>query len=85
MGIIMIEEAPLRDLPKGVTIPVSWASWLGKVRSYAGAVSDSGTTAQRPTAGLFVARPYFDTTLGKPIWLKTVSPSVWVDATGASV
>jgi hypothetical protein len=26
--------------------------------------------------------PYFDTTLGYPIWLESVNPDVWVDATG---
>ena len=42
-----------------------------------------GTTASRPTdAGLYYR--YFDTTLGKPIFLKT-QPSGWVDATGTAV
>ena len=81
----MIEEAPLRDLPKGAIMPLSWASWIGKIRLYAGSVSESGTTAQRPTTNLWVGRSFFDTTLGLPIWLKTVSPADWVDATGASV
>lgn len=41
-----------------------------------------GTTAARPTdAGLYYR--YFDTTLGKPVFLKT-QPSGWVDATGAA-
>lgn len=41
-----------------------------------------GTTAARPTdAGLYFR--YFDTTLGKPVFLKT-QPSGWVDATGAA-
>lgn len=81
----MIEEAPLRDLPKGSTMPVSWASWIGKIRIYAGSLSDHGTTAQRPTAFLFIGRRYIDETLGKPIWVLTVTPTVWIDATGASV
>lgn len=44
--------------------------------------STAGTTAARPTdakAGF----SYFDTTLGKPVWLKT-APSTWVDATGTA-
>lgn len=41
-----------------------------------------GTTAARPTdAGLYFR--YFDTTLGKPVFLKT-QPSGWVDATGTA-
>ncbi|MEK5360742.1 hypothetical protein ACPOM7_19040 [Peribacillus castrilensis] len=44
----------------------------------------SGTTANRPT-DYIVGESYFDTTLGKPIWCKTVAPVVWVDAMGATV
>ena len=46
----------------------------------------SGITASRPTALGFtppVGYQYFDTTLGKPIWLKT--GTTWVDSTGATV
>lgn len=43
------------------------------------ALTMSGTTALRPTAGLWVGRTYFDTTLGFPIWF---DGTVWVDATG---
>ena len=41
-----------------------------------------GTTAQRPTVGLYVGFQFFDTTLKKPIWW---NGSAWVDATGATV
>lgn len=81
----MIEDAPYRDTTmNGKDLPASWMSWIGKIRLYAGSVSESGTTAQRPTSNLWVGRMFFDTTLGKPIWLKTTAP-VWVDATGATV
>jgi len=53
------------------------------------ASQQSGTTANRPISTaqfpLWVGRIYFDTTLGKPIWVKSLSPTVWVDATGAVV
>lgn len=42
------------------------------------------TTATRPTTGLFAGLPYFDLTLGKPIW-RNGANSGWVDATGAAV
>lgn len=45
----------------------------------------AGTTAQRPTANLKVGMDYYDTDLGKPIYLHTVSPIVWHDATGVVV
>jgi hypothetical protein len=42
-----------------------------------------GTTANRPSASAVgTGEPYWDTTLGKPIWS---TGSAWVDATGASV
>lgn len=80
----MIEQGPYQQPINGVLTP-NWVQWLTKLALFAGSVSDSGTTANRPTSGLFVGRPYFDTTLNKPIWLKTVSPADWIDATGASV
>ena len=51
------------------------------------ASSQNGVTASRPTSSSFryVGMPYFDTTLGLPVFLKTASSSTWVDATGAVV
>ena len=58
-----------------------WTEWFTKLW---GIQQDaSGTTANRPVTNLFVGRMYFDVTLGKPIWLKSVTPTVWVDSTGA--
>ena len=48
----------------------------------AGLASTSGTTAARPTDAT-VGFLYFDTTLGKPVFLKT-APSTWVDAAGVA-
>lgn len=48
----------------------------------AGLASTSGTTAARPTDAI-AGFTYFDTTLGKPVYLKT-APSTWVDATGTA-
>ena len=48
----------------------------------------SGTTAQRPTgSAIYVGYRYFDTTIGKPIFAKTISGDTvtWVDATGTTV
>jgi hypothetical protein len=43
----------------------------------------SGITSARPSTDLYVGMPYFDTSLGKPIWYKT--GTTWIDATGATV
>lgn len=42
----------------------------------------SGSTANRPSTFLYVGFPYWDTTLGKPIWW---NGTVWKDATGSTV
>lgn len=79
----MLEQAPLRDLPKGVIMPLSWAGWINKVWMIVGSVNDSGTTAQRPTKNLWVGRYYFDTSLGahgKPIWCSNVTSGTWIDS-----
>lgn len=59
----------------------SFMTWLQQVSYLLTGLSESGTTADRPTKGLWVGRPYFDTTLGQPIWYDGTG---WVDATGAS-
>jgi hypothetical protein len=49
-------------------------------------INQGGNTTSRPTgnnAPLYMQ--YFDTSLGKPIWLSSKSPETWVDATGATV
>ena len=68
-----------------LTNPLS-APWVAFFQGlFTGAQPQGGTTALRPTNPVLY-QPYFDTTLGKPIWCKQISPSVtWVDATGASV
>jgi hypothetical protein len=57
-----------------------WRNFFNSVLLICGALTESGTTAQRPATFLWAGRMYFDTTLGIPIWYKTVG---WVDATGA--
>lgn len=68
-----------------VRFTTGWQGFMSSVGAVLLAITSSGTTGQRPTKGLFVGRAYFDTTLAKPIWLKSVGPTVWVDATGTPV
>ena len=44
----------------------------------------SGPTTNRPVENLYVGLQYFDTTLGKPIWVRYAS-GTWVDASGVTV
>lgn len=57
-------------------------SWFTQVWQIAFASQDSGATANRPTKNLWTGRPYFDTTLGRPIWW---NGGYWIDAAGNSV
>jgi len=58
-----------------------WQTFFSSVARILTAMTSSGTTAQRPTVGLFTGRMYFDTTLGLPIWYKTAG---WVKADGSA-
>lgn len=53
----------------------------------AGTILNSSTSTNRPVTNVYVGTCYFDTTLNKPIWAKTITEGVvtWVDATGTEV
>jgi hypothetical protein len=75
----------------------SWQAWFGQVTRVVSALSQSGTTADRPAdtatakAGLYVGRMYYDTDLHQPIWydpdtgIPDPAPNKWRDATGTFV
>lgn len=62
-----------------------WRNFFQAVYGICTALTTSGTTAKRPTVGLWIGRTYFDTTLGIPIWLKSTGPTVWCNSAGAAV
>jgi len=67
-----------------------WTTWFQQVTTICFAVQSSGPTTSRPKQNVWVGRTYFDTTLNKPIWVKTVLATApytvtWVDATGTTV
>lgn len=81
-------SSPLQGLPNEPMevegrFTIEWKGWLATVQRILFAQSSSGTTAQRPTAALYIGQRYYDTTLGKPIWVQSLGPTVWADATGA--
>lgn len=69
----------------GTAVSTGWANFFSTVGSLLNAMTLSGTTAKRPTTMLWVGRPYFDTTLGYEIWLRSIGPVVWVNGAGAPV
>lgn len=58
-----------------------WQQWFSTAAMALMALTQSGTSAQRPTRGLWAGRMYFDTTLGLPIWYE--GPG-WVKADGTA-
>lgn len=66
-------------------VTTGWLQWFSRVHNAVLSLYGSTVTADRPTAVLWVGRMHFDTTLGHPIWVQSVRPTVWVDSTGAPV
>jgi hypothetical protein len=64
----------------------SWQAWfrLLPARAYPLGISATDTTANRPV-GSSIGQFYFDQSLGIPIWIKSLSPTVWVNASGGVV
>ena len=59
-----------------------WSSVFSRWHTIIVSAQQSGTTAQRPTKVLWIGRRFFDTTLGKPVYIRSVGPAVWVDGAG---
>ena len=60
----------------------SWVEWFTNLYSIQ---SQDSHALTRPITNLYVGKFHFDETLGKPIWVQSLSPTVWCDATGAAV
>lgn len=63
-----------------------FSQWLTQAQAILFDQQNSGTTAQRPSTGLYPGKPYFDTSLGangKPIWVRKDSAG-WVLADGTA-
>lgn len=81
----LTEKGPLGN-PPGNWVSSTWRTWLTQLFFFVGPLGGSGTTANRPTKGLYVGLAYFDTTLGFMVYVKTVaSPAVWVRYDGTVV
>jgi hypothetical protein len=63
------------------------AQFLHAVQQIVFYSSRSGPTGSRPTGTTqrWIGMPYFDTTLGLPVFLSIASTNVWVNAAGAPV
>jgi hypothetical protein len=86
LNAIPTENVPLDR--QGKWKPV-WQAFLSSVHDFLSPLGQSGTSTTRPTDSsrnpLYIGQPYFDTTINKPIWVKSKNPTVWCDATGTAV
>ena len=71
----------LDDQGKLFTTP-GWIPFFNSVYTVCNALSQSGTTANRPVKVLWTGRMYYDISLNKPVWY---TAGGWRDATGAVV
>lgn len=83
----LINQAPTGPLTmKDGTASPGMQPWMSNVSQILQAHTQSGATANRPTAKStqkrWIGLQFMDTTLGKPVYLKSVNPDVWVDASG---
>lgn len=67
----------------------SWQTFMESISFWLTPVGSSGSTTNRPVSSgrrqLYIGQSYFDTTLSKPIWVQSLNPTVWADATGTPV
>lgn len=74
---------------QGGETTASWRAWFESLYAWTAPLGTNGATSARPITSqsvpLYVGQSYFDATLGKPVWIKSLNPTVWVDATGAAV
>lgn len=71
-------------LDGAMRVRTEWRNFFQSAYAICNALTQSGTTAQRPVKLLWIGRVYFDVTLGYPVWVQAVTPAVvWCDATGA--
>lgn len=68
----------------GQTADIPLASLASFVLGGGGISVISGPTSDRPVP-VFIGQFYFDTTLGYGVWASSLSPILWVTASGVSV
>lgn len=88
----MALAGPRVQMPSGPLVleggeaTIETSTLLNVLQSIAFYSTRSGTTPNRPTSTSFrwTGMPYFDTTLGLPVFLKIASSNAWVKADGTA-
>jgi hypothetical protein len=86
LGILVPVHVNIKTAFQQVRFTTAWQQLMSSMVNVLMAQSQSGTTAQRPTKGLFPGRMYFDTSLGangKPVWVNKGATG-WVLADGTA-
>lgn len=81
MAFSLPDGSPITESGEKVNFP--WLQWFSQVNAVVNAAQQSGSTADRPTRFLWLGRRYYDTDLGKPVFVRAVKPVVWRDANNA--
>lgn len=81
MAFSLPDGSPITE--NGEKAGYSWLQWFSQVNAVVNAAQQSGITADRPTRFLWLGRRYYDTDLGKPVFVRGVKPVVWRDADNA--
>ena len=79
MSFELPSNDPVTNEEFGATL--TWLAWFDRIHRICQNVERSGTSAQRPTSGLYYGLEYYDRTLNKPVYFNAL-PSVWRDAMG---
>lgn len=90
----MASVAQLPQPPTGViadkngNVQPGWYPFFSTVQVLLNLSTQAGTTASRPSSqiqGRWIGMPYYDTSLGIPVYLASINPDVWKSAAGAPV
>lgn len=76
------------DNGKPIAMKPAWAGLFHGLQATAFNATRSGPKTSRPTSNLdgrWIGMPFFDTTLGFTVHLKSTNPDVWVNGAGAAV
>lgn len=78
--IIRDDEGKLQEL----RLTPEWSAFFALVGQAMFSASRSGSTSSRPTSDMlrWVGMPYFDQQIGKQVFLKHATSSVWVESDG---
>lgn len=76
---------PRTEITPKAFLTAPWTAWFAQLWGLAVALGGNGATAARPTNNLYVGLMFFDTSLGIPVFVQSVGPTVWVNAAGVVV